>query len=257
MATSIISMKVFVAHSGQKRTTSKVVTMVALAVVLALLCCFATGTAASKPGGSVSLVEEKLSNIKKTGGPAGAKLDSRKDGNSKERPPRPPKVEQTSSVAVAESGTPGGRKLAAASGRELQALGDPCSVTIRNSCRSKKAFQVAFAYYSNEGASSGYASEGWWTVGFNKIFRFNGNQVLYVYTKTGLKPSSTTGSSASFCVASLPFTILDGDDGYFYVYDDDTGDYLTLDSCSAAGGYWQGGFWAPKYCGVQLTYINC
>lgn len=250
------------AHSGQKRTTSRVATVAALAVLLALLCFFVTGTAADKPSGAASLVEEKLSDLKKTGGPAdpeAGKKKDRKDGGSKGRPPKPPKVTQiaTSDDAASTSGTPGGRKLASAGGRALRALGDPCSITIKNACRSKRAFQAAFAYYSYDGASPGVVTEGWWTVRYGKSFRFSATQTLYVLTRNGLKPSSTVGSAQSFCVASLPFTILDGDDGYFYVYDDDTGDYLTLDSCSGAGGYYQYGFWAPKYCGITVVYSNC
>lgn len=246
------------ARSGKARAARAAI-VAALAVVLALLCFSVTGAQAGKLGGSGGLVEEKVTEVKKVDGPAGGRKSDRKDGGSKERPPKPPKVTQTSLAdLVGLSGTtPGGRKLAATAGRSLKALGDPCSITVRNRCKSRQTFRATFAYYSYDGPSPGWVAEGDWAVRYGTSFKFNGNQVLYVRTTTNLRPTLTTGSAQSFCVASSPFTILDGDDGVIYDYDNAGITYDEYDYCYQAGGWYQGNFWAPRYCGITFTYTNC
>lgn len=245
-------------------------------IVLALLCFIRVNAAAGvlehphgralnskAPGFTAELVNETTSALKTVSGLADPNSNKdRKDGGSKKRPPKPGKSEQVpgSDDAVAPGTLPGGRKLHAA-GRKLQAIGDPCSVYVKNACKSRSAFKAAFGYYTNDGVNSGFLSgweaTGWYNIKYGRKLKFSAWQTLYVLTLNGLKPSRTTGSSASFCVATFPFQILDGDDGNFYAYDGASNTYDTYNSCYEAGGFYADDFWAPAYCGVTIVYSNC
>lgn len=201
-----------------------------------------------------SLVTEATSGIKKGPGPAAPKKD-RSDADAK--PPKPVKLPQPSNDDTAVSGQ---SPNPAANGRKLLALGDSCTVYVKNVCRSKKSFQAAFGYYTFNGVNAGiegWEAQGWYNIRYGRTLKFNGFQTLYVLTLNGLKPTRTVGKAATFCVSRRPFWILQGDDDYFYTYDDDLNIYDQFYTCSGAGGYYRSGFWAPARCGTTILYQNC
>lgn len=241
--------------TGRARSTTSL--LMGPILVLVVLCLVATSAATGgkkKLGGSVAVVEEVVTAAQKASGPAGPSSKSRKDGANETAPPRPGKFDQPAADLVEVVQSKHG-----ATGRKLLALGDPCTVTLRNACRSRRTFNAAFGYYTYSGpdGASGWVSEGWWNIRYGRSLRFTGQQVLYVLTSTGLKPTLTSGKSVSFCVSVLPYTILMGDDDVYYNINEKTDTYYTSYTCSGAGGYFRGGFWPPAYCGVTLTYSAC
>lgn len=206
---------------------------------------------------SVVEVVETVTATQKSAGSA-KKSSGRADAAVSEGPPtRPDKIDQPVADAVSVAGA----NTSSTTGRKLLALGDRCAVTLKNACRSGKAFTAAFGYFTwnGVGGQSGWVSEGTWTIRYGRSLRFIGQQTLFFATNSGLRPTKTATRPATFCVASSPYTIFLGDvTDYYYKINDATNRVTQYGYyCYQIGGYLRGGFYSPTYCGLTFTFSAC
>jgi len=190
-----------------------------------------------------------------------------RDGTSGTRVVRRIKPDKNPSGQVPATGdeevVPAGTTTASGAGRKLQlSAGAACSFNIKNTCLSRKAFSVNFGYYTPNGirtrGRSGWEARGWYRVGYGSTIKITAPTPVYLRYSNNLRsPSNTIGSDASFCVTSSAFWVLEGDDNYFYFLNDPKNTYFRTTSCSAGGGWWQGGYWKPKYCGTSFVSTRC